>query len=125
MLPEVAEDNKGSQYNAAHSDWDQQGHVVDLSIYVDYRGEDKEVKKRWAGWWENKKYDGIEERGGMKMWRECQNNVRKRNLSRLTSSLLPLFLSMIDTNVMNVQQLDIIAKNAWNHLLLKKLGKKI
>lgn len=34
-LPEVAEDNNDGQYDAAHSDWDQQGHVVDLSIYVD------------------------------------------------------------------------------------------
>lgn len=34
-LPEVAEDNNDSQYNAAHSYWDQQGHVVDFSIYVD------------------------------------------------------------------------------------------
>ncbi len=44
-LPEVAEDNNGSQYNAAHSDWDQQSHVVDLSISVDYRGHNKERER--------------------------------------------------------------------------------
>lgn len=47
LLPKVAEDNNGSQYNAAHSDGDQQGHVVDLSVYIDYRGKDKKVKKSW------------------------------------------------------------------------------
>lgn len=35
VSPEVAEDKNGRQYNAAHSDRDQQCHVVDLSINVD------------------------------------------------------------------------------------------
>lgn len=34
-LPEVAEEDNANQYEAAHSDWDQQGHVVDFSIHVD------------------------------------------------------------------------------------------
>lgn len=38
QLPEVAEDNNNSQYNAAYSDWDQQGHMVDLAIDIDWRG---------------------------------------------------------------------------------------
>lgn len=34
-LPNVAEDDDGDQYEAAHGDRDQQGHVVDLPIDVD------------------------------------------------------------------------------------------
>lgn len=47
-LPEVAEDDNGNQYNAAHSDWYQQSHVVDLSIYVDWR-EETELKSGQGG----------------------------------------------------------------------------
>lgn len=40
LLPEVAHYNEG-QYDAADSDWDQEGHMVDLPINIDWRGEDR------------------------------------------------------------------------------------
>ena len=45
-LPEVEEDNNGSQYDAAHNDWNQQGHVVELSIYVDWRKDNEELREK-------------------------------------------------------------------------------
>lgn len=50
-LPEVPEDKNGSWYNAAHSNGDQQDHVVNLSVYIDYRGKDKKCDK---GLWKEK-----------------------------------------------------------------------
>lgn len=48
-LPEVAEDHYESQYNAANSDRDQQGHVVDVSIYIIWRQRDEEMDRREVG----------------------------------------------------------------------------